>query len=95
MAPLMRFIALMARPTRALRKNLTYIYKETETVLSASVLWASVLQCIRPLRWLPAYSTEYPKGQDYLVFGRGLPSQVAVPASNSRESWSLSGSLSG
>ena len=43
--------------------NLQYIYKETKTVVIASVLWASVLQCIRPLRWLPAYSLEYPKGQ--------------------------------
>ena len=43
--------------------NLQYIYKETETVVIASVLWASVLQCIRPLRWLPAYSLEYPKGR--------------------------------
>ena len=43
--------------------NLQYIYKKTETVVIASVLWASVLQCIRPLRWLPAYSTEYPKGR--------------------------------
>ena len=32
--------------------NLQYIYKETKTVVFASVLWASVLQCIRPLRWL-------------------------------------------
>ena len=43
--------------------NLQYIYKETKTVVIASVLWASVLQCIRPLRWLPAYSLEYPKGR--------------------------------
>ena len=43
--------------------NLQYIYKETETVVIASVLWASVLQCIRPLRWLPAYSLKYPKGR--------------------------------
>ena len=42
--------------------KLQYIYKETKTVVIASVLWASVLQCIRPLRWLPAYSLEYPKG---------------------------------
>ena len=38
--------------------NLQYIYKEPETVVIASVL-----QCIRPLRWLPAYSLEYPKGR--------------------------------
>ena len=43
--------------------NLQYMYKETKTVVIASVLWASVLQCIRPLRWLPAYSLEYPKGR--------------------------------
>ena len=43
--------------------NLQYIYIETKTAVIASVLWASVLQCIRPLRWLPAYSLEYPKGR--------------------------------
>ena len=43
--------------------NLQLTYKETKTVVIASVLWASVLQCIRPLRWLPAYSLEYPKGR--------------------------------
>ena len=43
--------------------NLQYIYKETKTVVIASVLWASVLQCVRPLRWLPAYSLEYPRGR--------------------------------
>ena len=41
--------------------NLQYIYKETKTVVIASVLWASVLQCIRPLRWLPAYSLKIPR----------------------------------
>ena len=43
--------------------KLQYIYKETKTVVIASVLWASVLQSTRPLRWLPAYSLEYPKGR--------------------------------
>ena len=43
--------------------NLQYIYKESETVMISSVLWASILQCIRLLRWLPAFSLEYPKGR--------------------------------
>ena len=56
---LMRFIGAPQEH----EENLQYIYKETKTVVIASVLWASVLQCIRPLRWLPAYSLEYPRGR--------------------------------
>ena len=56
---LMRFIGAPQEH----EENLQYIYIETKTVVIASVFWASVLQCIRPLRWLPAYSLEYPKGR--------------------------------
>ena len=56
---LMRFIGA----PQEREDNLQYIYKETETVVIVNVLWGSVLQCIRPLRWLPVYSFEYLKGR--------------------------------